>query len=170
MTVPIVGPIYSRGNPDMTGGAIGSGTLSGMARELLARAEHCLVQQGLPVPARRLVYTSPVTADCEQLSVVFTGWLPMPLTAGLLHCTDYRWVGTFAVGITRPAASQTGRTAPTVAAMETTADTASADAEALLLLVNSLDEIADPMIITGSPEGGLQTTTLTVMIPAFGGM
>lgn len=170
MTVPIVGPIYSRGGPDLTGGAIGSGTLAGMARELLARAETCLIQQGLQVPARRLIYTSPVTVDCEQLSVVFTGWTPMPTAQGLLHCADYRWVGTFAVGITRSAVTQSTRTAPSAAAMETVADIASADAEALLILVNGLDEIAEPVIITGSPEGGLQTTTLTVMIPAFGGM
>lgn len=169
MTLPMT--IYSRGNPDLTLSGGGPSTLFGMAQEILTRAESCLAQLGLAIPARRIVYPSPIPADCEQLAVLFSGWVPQPQWNGLANCSEFRWCGNFAVGLTRPTpAKQGARTAPSAAAMDEAAVIASADAEALILLAGSFDELAELTIITEAPDGGYQTTVLNMQLPAYGAM
>ena len=55
--------------------------------------------------------------------------------------------------------------------MTAAADIASEDAELLLALVGSFDEIgADLTVATPEPLGGYQAVLLNVTLPAFGGL
>lgn len=160
-----------RTSPDMTLSAGPTASLFGMAKEILAVAEQSLLQLGLPLPARRFVYPSPVAVDCEQLAVVFSGWSVQPPLTESTSCSAFRWFGMFGVGISRPTpALQGSRSAPTVDAMEAAALLSSNDAEALLLVAAGFVELADISLQTPAPEGGYQTTSLSVMVPAFGGL
>jgi hypothetical protein len=50
------------------------------------------------------------------------------------------------------------------------AATASADAEVLLCLVSSITEAMDATVTIGAPQGGIQTTELSILVPAAGGL
>ena len=156
----------------MTQSLLQTTTLMSMGQEILDRTVSCLVQQGLTVPTRQLVYVSPIATDCEQVVVLFSGWSPQPPWNGLAACSDFRWCGQFTIGITRCTPAMPGnRAAPTVGAMEAAAQIASADAEALLLLASSFEEVGSELaVMTPGPEGGFQTVALSVMLPAFGGL
>jgi hypothetical protein len=60
---------------------------------------------------------------------------------------------------------------PKASDLRSAAAMASEDAELLLEVVGGLDEIAgDVLIATPAAEGGLQSVTLQVRTPAFGGL
>lgn len=147
-------------------------TLFLMAKDILVLLQSCSHSQGVLLPARRFVYPSPVPADCEQAVVTFSGWDPMPPWDGLQHCEMSRWVGNFGISITRCTPAISGkRTPPTIAQMEEAALIASTDAEIMLCLAAAFGEIGPEItVLTQAPQGGLQTTELTIQIPAFGGL
>jgi hypothetical protein len=148
-------------------------TLYSMAELLLNRALACLLEKGLEAPARQVIYMSPIPADCEQLAVLFDGWSPDHPWDNTTNCNSFRWLAGFAVAITRctPAIPSRKGAAPTVTQMKAAAQMASDDAEALICVVSSLDEIGSELsIVTASPQGGFQTTELRVTFPAFGAL
>ena len=148
-------------------------TLVLMGQDLMARTLSCFASQGVVPPDRHLVYMAPVPADCEQVVVLFSGWEPMPPWDGLTHCDNYRWVADFSIAVTRctPAIIGKGKTAPTTDQMFKAAEIASADAEVLICVISSLDEIGPTVqILTPAPQGGMQTVELTVQVPAVGGL
>ena len=156
----------------MTLDANGPSTLYGMGAEILRRAQGCFVQMGVVPPDRQIVYPAPLPVDCAQLAVLFHGWTPQPQLQGLVTCMDFRWCGVFNVVVSRVTPALPGsRSAPTADQMDASARVASADAEVLLLLASSLEEVgADLIIETPAAQGGYQTVGLTATIPAFGGL
>lgn len=151
-------------------------TLVLMGQDILQRALSCFASQGVVAPTRQVVYMAPIPADCEQVAVLFSGWSPMPFLEGLSHCDTYRWVANFSVVITRCtpaiAVGKLGKqTAPSPELMIKAAEIASADAEVLLCLVASIDEVGPELeVLTPAPQGGMQTVELTFQIPAYGGL
>lgn len=150
----------------------GAQTLYGMAANLLALTKSTFTGMGLELPSREVIYPSPIVADTEQVAVVFAGWLTYPASEGPVMCESFRWLGDFSVIITRcspavpPKTSTTG--AVTADKMIDAALLASQDAEALLIVLQELGEFASPQLATNPPNGGLQTTELSVQIPAGG--
>lgn len=142
-------------------------TLFELGEDLLGRAIQALADHGAPIPVRRMVYIVPVPVDCEQLVVQFTGWELFPPLGGPTVCSEGRWFGSFTVGISRPspAVPKKATVAPSVDMMENAAKIASRDAEVLLSLVNGLDEIWEPDIRVGAPNGGFQMVELDVKVP-----
>jgi hypothetical protein len=149
-------------------------TLVLMAQDLMTRTLSCFTGKGVVPPTRQVIYMAPIPADCEQVAVMFSGWTPMPPWVDLTHCDIYRWVANFSVIITRctPANwTKGGKVLPDPEQMLRAAEIASADAEVLLCLVASVDEIGPAVqILTPSPQGGMQTVELTIEIPAVGGL
>lgn len=149
-------------------------TLVLMGQDIMALVNQCFTSQGVIAPARQIVYLAPIPADCEQVAVLFSGWTPMPPWDGLTHCDNYRWVANFTVSITRctPAiGAKNGKVAPTPDQMLQAAQIASADAEILLCVVASVDEVGPEIsVLTPAPQGGMQTVELTIQVPAVGGL
>jgi hypothetical protein len=145
-------------------------TLFSMAAGIRAVIEQAAAGRGLVLPKRQVTYLMPIPADCEQVAVVFGGWLPEPPWQGLQVCQTFRWLGRFGVMVTRKTpAIPAGSSAPPVEWMEKAAMIASEDAEMLLEVVSSLGEVYSDLVVeTPAPEGGYQTTALTVTLPAFG--
>ena len=143
-----------------------------MSAEIMARAVNSLVQLGLNVPDRQVIVPAPITIDCEQLVVAFSGWMPQPPLPTLTACDSFRWCGLFSVAISRATpAMPTNRGLPTAEAIIASAVVASDDAEALLLVAGSFMEVGPDLAIeTPGPEGGYQSTVLNVMLPAAGGL
>lgn len=145
-----------------------------MGRELLARLNNLASGAGIELPPRQLVYMSAAPADCEQVTVLFAGWSAQPQLAGLVSCLNTRWCGQFGVMISRQTPAmpvRAGLTAPSVESMMAAAQMSSDDAELLLALVATFDEVgADLLVTTAEPEGGYQAVLLTVTLPAFGGL
>lgn len=164
--------IYNR-NPDFTvSPAPRSETLLTMSAEIMARAVNSLVQLGLNVPDRQVIVPAPITIDCEQVVVAFSGWTPQPVAETLMTCDSYRWCGLFSIAVSRATpAMPTNRGLPTVESLLASARMASDDAEALLLLAGSFAEVGPEIAVeTPGPEGGYQSAILTVLLPAFGGL
>ena len=148
-------------------------TLFLMAENLLERVNACALQHGVVLPSRQVIYTSPIPADCEQVAILFDGWMADQTWDITIHCNAFRWMGGFSVVITRctPAVPSKKGAAPTVDQMRSAALLASRDADVLTCVVTSLDEIGPEMqIVTQAPNGGYQTTELDVRIPAFGSL
>lgn len=148
-------------------------TLYSMAQEILTRLGQVATSAGMDLPTRRFVYPSTVPQDCEQVVVVIGGWSLSPVASGLQTCLTARWVGQFGVGITRCTLAIPSRNVPvpTVDKMNEAAQQASDDAELLLNLVVGLGEMGpDAVVVTQEPEGGFQSVTLTMTLPAFGGL
>ncbi|MGV1079720.1 MAG: hypothetical protein ACOYD1_07690 [Candidatus Nanopelagicales bacterium] len=144
-------------------------TLYGMATHLLGLVESVYQSEGVGLPERRVLYMSPIPADCEQVAVLFTGWSPYPTFDGPVSCQRYRWMGDFSVIVTRctPAmAKGTKNLTPPAEKMSDAALLASTDAEMMLKVLEHIEEFATPQVIVQSPTGGLQTTELNVQIPA----
>lgn len=163
--------VYSRNGPAVA--PYTASTLFDMAQILLQRTITCMVNRGVTVPDRQIIYPSPVPADCEQLAVLLLGWAPLPPWSGLQNCQQWRWVGMFAVAITRgsPAIPRSGGKAPTADSMTASARIASDDAEVLLDLVRGIDEVNQDLTLeTGAAVGAYQTTILHVQVPVFGGL
>jgi hypothetical protein len=143
-------------------------TLYETALVLLADVVSCLQQQGLSPPGRQVVYMGTIPADCEQVAVVFGGYIPEPAFDGMTFCSNYRWAGTFSVIITRctPALPGKNGVAPSAALMNAAAEIASKDAEALVCLVDTVGEHGgDVAINTAAPSGGMQTVSVDIRLP-----
>jgi hypothetical protein len=168
--------IYTRGelNPDYVSAPEPRvATLMTMGTEILARLRTMAAGAGVDLPTRQFVYPTTVPADCEQVVVVIGGWSLQPVASGLQDCINAKWVGQFGVGITRctPAIPSRNIPVPPVEKMNEAAQLASDDAELLLALVSVLGEMApDTAVLTQEPEGGFQSVTLSVALPAFGGL
>jgi hypothetical protein len=148
-------------------------TLYDMAQIVLERTKQCFTEAGLSLPARQVIYMSPIPADCEQLAVLFSGWTPDHSWDNTAHCNSFRWLAGFNVAVTRctPAMPDKRGNAPSALQMNAAAKMASDDAEAFICVVRSLDEIASDLSInTSSPQGGFQTTELNVSFPSFGAL
>lgn len=146
-------------------------TLAGMAHGILQRLQGVARQAGVDLPSRQVIYPTTVPLDCAQVAVVFNGWQAEPQGEGLINCFNAVWAARIGVGITRPCAAIPKRDGqpPSPEAMITMAQQASDDAELLLQLLQTLPAFgADVLIETGPPEGALQTTTLSVVVAAFG--
>jgi hypothetical protein len=143
-----------------------------MANDLLERTRACFAEQGVVLPSRQVIYLSPLPVDCEQVAVLISGWVPLPPWEGLIACQATRWCGQFSVVVSRatPAVSR-GSRAPAEDAMRESARIASDDAEALLCMVNGVEELGpDFQLELGAPQGGFQTVICGMQIPAFGGL
>lgn len=166
--------IYSRGaNPDQTLDVIAGRPMSlyAMAEELLARINTVAVQLGVDLPTRQVIYPSPIPIDCAQVSVLMSGWTPHQGWDGYVGCQRFKWAGLFSVVITRdtPAVpTKTGRL-PGAALMTSAAEIASQDADVMVALVQTLEELGPEMTLTtGAPEGGFQSVELNIAVTAFG--
>lgn len=165
--------VYSVGGPDLSlSAAPAVATLESMCQDLLALVEQAAVSLGVTLPERRLIYMAPMPADCPQVAVLMGGWTPEPQWDGLAVCPPGRWVAQLGVAITRvtPAKPSPSGELPRVSDMNAAARIASQDAEVLLEVVAGLGEVAgDVMVETPAAEGGLQSATLVVRVPAFAG-
>lgn len=161
-------------NPDYTSSpAPVMATLFTMAQDILTRLVQIATQGGVILPDRRVIYMTPAPADCPQVAVLIGGWQGEPPWTGLIGCQEFRWTGRFMILITRKtcALPDLQGNPPSAALMTQAAQIASDDAELLLALVGGLGEIGDQLSIdTYAAEGGLQTTALSVVTPAFGGL
>lgn len=169
--------VYSRGGsvPDYTmiSAPNPEVTLYDMAEILLARVRQAFAQRGVVLPGRQIIYLSPVPVDCEQLGVLISGWVPLPSWEGLVGCQQIKWCGAFTIVISRasPAMPKGGKSAPSVEAMNKAARIGSEDAEGLLAVCNGLGEVGPEFALElGAPEGGFQTSAMTLQVPAFGGL
>lgn len=170
-------PIYTREgdlNPDLTATpAPQVATLMTMGTEILVRLNQLAGGAGMDLPTRQFVYPTMVPADCEQVVVVIGGWSLSPVPSGMTDCLTAKWVGQFGVGITRcsPAVPSKNVPIPRPDQMNAAAQVASDDAELLLQLVSVLGEMGpETAVLTQEPDGGFQSVTLTVSLPAFGGL
>lgn len=148
-------------------------TLSEMGEVLLDMLRSAAVTKGVTLPGRQVVYMSQIPADCEQAAVVFSGWSPYPVPEGPTICLPFRWQAGFSVILTRctPAIPPKGKTYPSAEKMLEAAKLASADSEVLLELVNRLDEIgSDVGIVAQAPQGGFQSTELTITLMSVGSL
>lgn len=168
--------IYSRGeNPDYTSAAIQPrvATLMTMAQEILARLRNSAAELGMSLPTRQFTYMTTVPIDCEQVAIMFGGWVGDPAAEGMTTCMRFRWCAQFGVAIGRctPAVPGPRGSAPSVDKMNAAAQLSSDDAELLIHLVSTFGEIgADLALTTPEPDGGFQAVLLTVTLPAFGGL
>lgn len=169
--------IYSRGdNPDLIAGPSQPRlvTLMSMCQEILARLQACADGRGMLLPDRQFVYMTSVPIDCEQVAVMFGGWVGDPPAGGMVTCLNFRWCAQIGVAIGRctPAIPNRGTTsAPPVGKMNAAAQIASDDAELLIELVSTFGEIgADMTLTTPEPDGGYQAVLLTCTLPAYGGL
>lgn len=172
MTIPA---IYTKSNPDYSGSTTPPRvtTLATMAQEILVRLNAVAAGAGALLPDRQIIYMTGVPLDCEQVAVAFGGWVPEPQLQGMTHCSTFRWAAQFGVGISRltPAMPPRAGVAPRVEQMNAAAQISSDDAELLLALTFTFDEVgADVNITTPEPQGGYQAVMLTITIPAFGGL
>jgi hypothetical protein len=166
--------VYSMGGPDLTlADPSRPVTLETMANDLMALVTQSAAQLGVQLPERRVIYMAPMPADCPQVAVLIGGWAPEPEWDGLAVCPPGRWVAQLGVVITRktPAVPTADGDLPRPSALAQAAHLASQDAEVLLAVVGGLGEIAgDVLVQTPAAEGGLQSATLVVRAPAFGGL
>ena len=168
--------VYSRGgNPDRTLSPAPSRevTLYSMALTLMDLVEDLARDRELDLPTRRVVYPAPIPADCPQVAVLFDSWQPMPPWESFETCRTFRWCGSFQVVISRSTPAMPGRSgqAPSADAMGLSAQMASEDAELLIAVVDAVGEVGPELsIATPAPEGGIQSTVLSVLLPAFGGL
>lgn len=168
--------IYSRGeNPDYTSAAVQPrvATLMTMSQEIMARLRNVAAEDGCTLPSRQFTYMTSVPPDCEQVAVMFGGWVIDPPAEGMTICMNYRWCAQFGVAIVRctPAMPTRAGVAPAVEKMDAAAQIASDDAELLIHLAGTFGEVgADLGLSTPEPEGGYQAVLLTVTLPAFGGL
>lgn len=167
--------IYSRSRtPDYTmdGAPNAEITLYGMAELLLNRARQAFEERGVLLPGRQLIYLSPIPADCEQLAILISGWVPMPPWEGITHCQRVKWCGQFDIIVTRATpAMPKGSKAPTVEQMNLAAQIASEDAECVLRVVQGLEEIGETFSLEmNAPQGGFQTTACNLLLPAYGAL
>lgn len=170
MSIPV---IYTKGNPDLTMAPPRVTTLLTMGQELLTRINACAADAGIELPSRQIVYPSAVPADCEQVSVLFGGWSVYPPMQEMSVCLSIRWCAQFGIMVSRCTPAVPGRTssAPTMDRMTAAAQMASDDAELMLALLSTFDEVgADLNVSTPEPQGGYQAVLLTVTLPAFGGL
>lgn len=146
-------------------------TLVSMAREILAALEQVALSAGVDLPDRRVVYMTPLPADCAQAGVLFSGWQLENTNDDMVVCQNERWLGRFSVLITRnspaiPADEQNPKP-PSTAKMLQAAMIASQDAELLISLLSGLGEVSGSATIeTPATEGGLQSVLLSVLLPA----
>jgi hypothetical protein len=145
-----------------------------MAQEVLARLRNSAVELGVTLPTRQFIYPTGVPIDCEQVAVVFGGWVIDPPQEGMTMCMRFRWCAQIGIAIGRctPAVPTRGSTsAPPMDRMMAAAQISSADAELLIHTVSTFGEIgADLSLTTPEPEGGFQAVQLQVTLPAFGGL
>lgn len=147
-------------------------TLAEMGEVLLDICRSAAVAKGVTLPARQVVYMTQIPADCEQVAVIFSGWSPYPVPEGPTICLPFRWQAGFSVVITRcTPAVQKAKAPPSPEKMLEAAKLASRDSEVLLEVVNRLNEIgSDVGIVTQAPQGGFQTTELTVTLMSVGSL
>jgi hypothetical protein len=168
--------VYSRGRtPDYTlyTAPRPEITLYEMAENLLARVLQAFAQRGVILPARQIIYLSPLPVDCEQVGILISGWTPQPAWEGVTSCQMVKWCGQFTIVVSRasPAVPKGSRSAPTAESMHQAARMGSEDAEALLAVVNGLGEIGQDFLLElGAPQGGYQTVAVNLQVPAFGGL
>jgi hypothetical protein len=169
--------LYSRNdNPDLTSGPAQPrlATLMSMCQEILGRLGTLAVGRGIILPVRQFIYMTAVPVDCEQVAVMFGGWVGDPPAGGMTSCFNFRWCAQIGVALARctPAVPPRGSTsAPPVDKMNAAAQIASDDAELLIELVSTFGEVgADLTLSTPEPEGGYQAVLLTCTLPAFGGL
>jgi hypothetical protein len=127
----------------------------------------------VPIPARQIIYMTPIPPDCEQVAVLFDGWQAYPPDAGMQVCSTFRWTARLMVMITRKSCAvptQEGRL-PAPELMTRAAEVSAIDAELMLGVVAALDELdATVTVETPSVDGGLQSVVLSLVVPAFGGI
>jgi hypothetical protein len=156
----------------MSAPVVDTSTLYGIATDVLSRMAACALSVGVSLPSRQFVYPSQTVADCPQVAVTFSGWVmtPPPTEIGTMSCISARWMANLSVGILResPAVPSKRGTAPTVDQLNASAWIASQDAEVLLALIQTYDEIGvDLALVSGEPTGGFQMVELSIQIPAF---
>lgn len=136
---------------------------------LLDSLEQQAFQHDVELPKRRMVYMSPIPADCEQVAALFNGWSLYPDSGQLVPCIQGLWVAGFSIIITRctPAIAKSGskNPTPTVDQMQAAAALASRDAELFRDLAPGLGDLMSPQITVQSPSGGLQTVEFSFQIP-----
>lgn len=117
---------------------------------------------------------SAIPADCEQVAILFGGWVSEPASEGMINCLTLRWCAQLGIFISRctPAVPlRNTSTAPPAARMLEAAQISSDDAELLLALVGTFGEVgAEIQLATPEPEGSFQAVLLNVTLPAFGGL
>jgi hypothetical protein len=147
-------------------------TLYEMATNILQRTVQAFAERGVELPSRQMVYIAPLPVDCEQLSVLISGWVPDPPPVELTACQAFRWCGNFDIVVSRVSpAIPRGSKAPTVDQMNEASRIAAEDAECVLAVVRGLGEIGPEFsFVVGAPQGGFQTVVCSVQIPAAGGL
>lgn len=140
-----------------------------IAEDLLGIVEQQALQNGVSLPERKVIYTSPIPADCEQVAVLLSGWQIPGDTGQLMNCIVAPWVATLSVIITRctPAMPKGNKgAAPPEDAMKAAAEMASTDAELFRDVMAALSPrpFQSPSIVIQSPVGGLQTVELSLSL------
>lgn len=164
---------YAQAAPDLTlDTPPTTTTLLTMAQDVMAMVELAAAGHGVTLPDRRVIYMAPIPADCPQVCVLIGGWALQPSVQDLVICNQSRWTANIGVGITRktPAVPTASGDLPRPEQLLAAASLAADDAEVLLDVVGSLGEVGgDTVVETPAAEGGLQSVTLTMRVPAFGG-
>ena len=148
-------------------------TLYAMGEAMLHRVQACALELGLTLPERQVIYMSPIPADCEQVAVLFNGWSADQNWETTIHCNAFRWIAGFSVVVTRctPAMPSKKGATPTPDQMMAAAKLASDDAELMLCVLSTVDEIGTGLgVVTQAPQGGYQSVELDVSIAAFGSL
>lgn len=163
-------------NPDyaMVSGPPVSATLMTMAQQILTTLEGVARSAAVELPPRRVIYMTPMPADCAQIGVLFSGWEMENDGGTMMNCQTARWVGRFTILITRDSPAVPSNTTPpkppAPEKMIAAAEIAAQDAEILISLLQVFTEMAGATIETPAAEGGLQSVVATVLLPAFGGL
>ena len=162
---------YSQISPDAK-------ALAFFMQEILDRVENVYESYSMPLPERRYWSMSDPVVDCEQLVVAFTQlYLGSPGDEAMepKRCRDPR-SATVRISVSRkvPVVGQSGK-APSAEAIQNYAELCAYDAWVLMESAAALDPWDEgapglgviSTIETGDPEGGFQTTvmTLTAAIP-----
>lgn len=158
---------------DLTGVSEDAVNLRDMMQGVLERVQSVFQSYNVELPARRYWTMAEPAVDCEQLVVYFQQmYLGAPgAELGEPQRCHVPRSATIGVSISRitPIVSQNGRP-PTPEAIEAASEVMAIDSWVLMSSINSLDQWDETgfgvgVIATlnvGSPEGGFQTTTLTI--------
>ena len=158
---------------DLTGVSEDAVNLRDMMQGVLERVQYVFQSYNVELPARRYWTMAEPAVDCEQLVVYFQQmYLGAPgAELGEPQRCHVPRSATIGVSISRitPIVSQNGRP-PAPEAIEAASEVMAIDSWVLMSSINSLDQWDETgfgvgVIATlnvGSPEGGFQTTTLTI--------
>jgi len=146
------------------------GTLYELAEDLMDSVRQQALQSDIALPARQIIYMTPIPPDCEQVAVMFNGWTLYPETGQIQTCMTSQWMAGFSVIITRctPAVSKNPKNPiPGSELMGAAALIASTDAELFRDIVGAMSGFMSVTIAVQAPSGGLQTVELDISIPGI---